>query len=68
MNSLFHPPESFITEGGQEDFYVHEMNNLVSGLELDNSMEVVSQELDPDGIDYQSTHATSEDSDSNYAT
>ena len=59
MNSLFHPPESFITEGGQEDFYVHEMNNLVAGLELDNSMEVVSQELDPDGIDdYQSSQAS----------
>lgn len=59
MNSLFHPPESFITEGGQEDFYVHEMNNLVAGLELDNSMEVVSQELDPDGIDdYQSTQTS----------
>ena len=59
MNSLFHPPESFITEGGQEEFYVHEMSNLVAGLELDNSMEVVSQELDPDGIDdYQSTQAS----------
>ena len=59
MNSLFHPPESFITEGGQEEFYVHEMNNLVAGLELDNSMEVVSQELEADGIDdYQSSQTS----------
>ena len=65
MNSLFHPPQSFITEGGQEDFYMHEMNKLVAGVELDNSMEIVGQELDPDGIDYQSTQSASEDSETN---
>ena len=42
MNSLFHPPESFITEGGQEDFYMHEMSKLVEGVELDETMEVLS--------------------------
>ena len=42
MNSLFHPPESFITEGGPADFYMHEMSKLVEGVELDETMEVLS--------------------------
>ena len=36
---LFHPPESFSREGGLEDFYVFEMNKLVTGVPLDGGEE-----------------------------
>ena len=43
-NNLFHPPESFITEGGQEDFYLHEVSKLVDGVGLDETEEAVNQQ------------------------
>lgn len=51
-SSLFYPPASFITEGGLEDFYEHEMRKIVNGVELDDSMEIVQEELTPDGNDF----------------
>ena len=52
ISSLFHPPTAFTEEGGEEDFYKHELSKLVNGIQLDNSVSDISQqELEPDGID-----------------
>ena len=32
--SLFHPPESFVAKGGQEDLYKHEMKKIIQGVQL----------------------------------
>ena len=53
---MFHPPSSFVDEG-KGDFYQHQLQELVTGVDLDSSVEVNSQlELEPDGIDFHSSN------------
>lgn len=57
INSMFHPPERFMDEGGQEDFYQHQLQELVTGVNLNDSVEVNSQlQLEPDGLDFNSSN------------
>ena len=64
MNSIFHPPECFTNEGGQEEFYQTQLQELVNGVDLNTSsndqecmidMANLNQQLDPDGIEMANT-------------
>ena len=35
--SLFHPPQSFVEKGGQEDLYKHEIGKMIQGVQLQSS-------------------------------
>ena len=67
MNSIFHPPECFTNEGGEEEFYQKQLQELVNGVDLNTSanddqecmidMANLNQQLDPDGIEMANTTA-----------
>ena len=52
--NLFHPPEAYLNEGGQEEEYRQRVLGIVSGVDLDETLttedeEASQEELQPDG-------------------
>lgn len=48
-SALFHPPASYVAEGGAEDVYIQEMKELIRGVPLENREDAEEQLREPDG-------------------